>query len=183
MKILFFAGSLRAGSLNKKLVKEAMRAASATDGIDAVYADLKEYPMPPYDGDMESASGIPDTVRKLGAEIMAADALVVATPEYNGSISGVLKNAIDWLSREKPVSLSGKPLLLLAASTGALGGVRGLWHSRVPFEALGVHVYPGMMGLSNASNAFDEEGRLAEEKPAKQLQKLMGDYLAHLQKK
>jgi NAD(P)H-dependent FMN reductase len=182
MKILFFAGALRADSCNKKFVREAMRMVEAKGGHQTEFADLKDYPMPPYDGDIEASSGIPESTKKLGKKILEADALIISTPEYNGSIPGILKNVIDWLSREKPVSLTGKPLLLLAASPGALGGVRSLWHTRVPFEVLGVHVFPGMMGLPNAYNAFDEQVRLKEEKTAQQLQKLIDQFLGHIAK-
>jgi chromate reductase len=180
MKILFFAGALRADSCNKKFVREAKRLMEAKGGYETEFVDLKDYPMPVYDGDIEASSGVPETTIKLGEKIRAADAIVVSTPEYNGSIPGILKNTIDWLSREKNVSLTGKPLLLLAASPGALGGVRSLWHSRQPFEVLGVHVFPGMMGLSNAYTAFDDKLHLKEEKPAQQLQKLLDQFSAHI---
>ncbi len=180
MKILFFAGALRADSCNKKFVREAMRLMEAKGGYQVEFVDLKDYPMPVYDGDIELATGIPESVKKLGEKIRAADALVLSTPEYNGSIPGILKNVIDWLSREKAVSLNGKPLLLLAASPGALGGVRSLWHTRQPLEVLGVHVFPGMMGLPNAYNAFDDKLHLKEEKTVQQLQKLLDQYSAHI---
>jgi len=180
MKILFFAGALRKDSSNKKFVREAMRLTQAKGGIEVEFLDLIDYPMPPYDGDIESSSGVPENTQKLGGKIREADALVISTPEYNGGIPGTLKNIIDWLSREKTVSLAGKPLLLLAASPGALGGVRSLWHTRVPFEALGMHVFPGMMGLSGAYGAFDEQGKLREEKYIKQLQNTLDSYLGHI---
>ena len=180
MKILFFAGALRADSCNKKFVREAKRLVDAKGGYQTEFIDLKDYPMPVYDGDIEASSGIPETTVKLGEKIRAADAIVLSTPEYNGSIPGILKNTIDWLSREKNVSLAGKPLLLLAASPGALGGTRSLWHSRQPFEVIGVHVFPGMMGLSNAYNAFDDKLHLKEEKPAQQLQKLLDQFATHI---
>jgi chromate reductase len=182
MKLLYFAGALRADSCNKKFVREAMRLTEAKNAHQAEYIDLKDYPMPPYDGDIEASSGVPESTKRLGEKIAAADALVLSTPEYNGSIPGTLKNIVDWLSRDKPVSLAGKPLLLLAASPGALGGVRSLWHTRVPFEVIGVHVFPNMMGLPNAYNAFDEQGHLKEEKTIKQLQKLLDDYLQHIER-
>lgn len=134
-----------------------------------------------HNGDIETASGIPAGTAALGQKILAADALVISTPEYNGSIPGVLKNVIDWLSREKTVSLTGKHLLLLAASPGRLGGVRSLWHSRQPFEVLGVHVFPGMMGLPDAYNAFDAQGRLKDPKTAEQLKKTLGQFIQHVQ--
>lgn len=182
MKILFFAGSLRKDSSNKKFVREAMRLA-ANANMEMEYIDLKEYPMPPYDGDIETGSGIPASTQALGKKISEADALIIATPEYNGSIPGILKNVLDWLSREKPVSLAGKHLLLLAASPGALGGVRSLWHTRVPFEVLGVHVFPDMMGLPDAYNSFDEKGNLKDEKTAIKLQSLLDKFANHIRAK
>ncbi|HEU5048454.1 MAG TPA: NAD(P)H-dependent oxidoreductase [Rickettsiales bacterium] len=181
MKLLCFAGALRKDSYNKKFVREAMRFAREA-GAETEFVDLKDYPMPPYDGDIESTTGIPETTSALAKRIAAADALIISTPEYNGSIPGILKNVVDWLSREKPVSLTNKPLLLLAASPGALGGVRSLWHTRVPFEVLGVHVFPNMMGLQNASTAFDEQGKLKEEKPTQQLKKLVEQFITHIRK-
>ena len=179
MKLLIFAGSLRNDSCNKKFAREAMRFAKEA-GAEAEFIDLKEYPMPLYDGDIEATTGIPETTTNLGKKIAAADGLIISTPEYNGSIPGILKNVVDWLSRDKPVSLEGKHVLLIAASPGAMGGVRGLWHTRVPFEAMGVHVFPGMMGLSGAYTAFGEDGKLKEEKPLQQLKKLVEQYVSHI---
>ncbi|MFO1242208.1 MAG: NADPH-dependent FMN reductase [Rickettsiales bacterium] len=181
MKILFFAGSLRTGSLNKKFALEAKRLVDAKSGYETEFLDLKDYPMPVYDQDIQD-KGFPEAVIKLGEKIAGIDALVVSTPEYNGSIPSVLKNVIDWLSREKRVSIGDKPLLLISASMGALGGVRGLWQTRVPFEACGVHVFPTMMGLPAAHNAFDEKGELKEEKLKQQLQKLLDHFLKHIAK-
>lgn len=179
MKLLVFAGSLRADSCNKKFAREVLRLAKSSSA-DGEFLDLRDYPMPVYDGDIEAASGIPQTTAALGKKIAAADAVVISTPEYNGSIPGILKNAVDWLSREKPVSLEGKHLLLLAASPGMLGGVRSLWHSRQPFEVLGVHVFPGMMGLPNAYNAFNEQGELKDEKTMQKLKILLDQFITHV---
>lgn len=178
MKLLVFAGSLRADSCNKKFARAAVRFLEEL-GHEAEFLDLKEYPMPPYDGDIEAASGVPDTAQALSAKIAAADAVVISTPEYNGSIPGILKNVIDWLSRIKPVALTGKHLLLLAASPGALGGVRSLWHTRQPLEALGVFVYPGMMGLPKAYEAFDAGGKLKDAKTAESLRTLLAQFCTH----
>lgn len=179
MNFLFFAGSLRTDSLNKQYAREAMRLAREL-GVGAEFIDLRDYAMPVYDGDIEASSGIPDSVKKLGLKIAGADAVVISTPEYNGSIPGILKNVVDWLSRDKPVSITGKHLLLLAASPGAMGGIRALWHTRQPFEAIGVHVFPNMLGLSSAGAAFDEQGRLKEEKAAQQLKKTLEQFRAHV---
>jgi chromate reductase len=181
MNLLIFAGALRVDSCNKKFAREAMRLAEEM-GVAGEFIDLNEYPMPPYDGDIETASGLPDSTVSLGKKILAADALIISTPEYNGSIPGVLKNVVDWLSREKTVSLAGKHLLLLAASPGALGGTRSLWHTRQPFEVLGVHVYPGMMGLPNAYSAFDEQGRLKDEKTMQRLQSTVDQFIKHVRR-
>ncbi len=182
MHMLFFAGSLRADSYNKKYAREALRLAKEA-GAQGEFLDLRDYAMPIYDGDIETQSGIPETTKQLSAKIKAADALVISAPEYNGSITGVLKNTLDWLSREKPVSIAGKHVLLIGASPGALGGVRGLWQTRMPFEVLGAHVYPTVMGLPKADAAFDENGRLKDEKTAQQLGKLVGSFLQHVKGK
>ena len=178
MKLLVFAGSLRADSCNKKFAREALRLAQEA-GTEGEFLDLKNYPMPPYDGDIQASTGIPKMTADLAQKIAAADALIVSTPEYNGTIPGTLKNVIDWLSRCDPMPLDNKHVLLLAASPGALGGVRVLWHARQPFEALGVYVYPGMMGLSDAYNAFDDGGKLKDVKTQGRLKELVGAYIAH----
>ena len=118
MKVLVFAGSLRRDSVNKKLAREAARVLVEHSLARAEFVDLRDYPMPLYDGDREQNEGLPDEVVKLGARIAEADALIVATPEYNGSISSVLKSALDWISRIKPVPIAGKHLVLLSASPG-----------------------------------------------------------------
>jgi NAD(P)H-dependent FMN reductase len=179
MKLLVFAGSLRADSYNKKFAREAARLINNI-GANSEFIDLKEYPMPPYDGDIELSSGIPETTIKLCEKIITANALVISTPEYNGGIPGILKNVIDWISRKAPMPLKDKHLLLLSASPGALGGIRSLWHSRQPFEALGVHVFPDMMGLPNAHNAFDAQGHLHDEKTLLLLQDKITKFIKHL---
>lgn len=181
MHILFTAGALRTDSLNKKHAKEALRLAQEL-GHAGEFIDLREYAMPVYDGDDEAKNGVPENAKKLAEKIAAADALVISTPEYNGSIPGGLKNVIDWLSRLKPMPLADKHLLLLAASPGPMAGVRALWHTRVPFEAVGVHVYPTMSGLGGAGDAFDEQGRLKDEKRAKALKELLEKFAAHIGK-
>jgi len=178
MKLTVFAGSLRRDSLNKRFAREAARLLSAR-GHAADFVDLQPLAIPVYDGDVEAASGVPAGAQELSRRIAAADALVVSTPEYNGSIPGALKNTIDWLSRLKPVTLAGKPLLLLAASPGALGGVRSLWHSRQPFEVLGAHVFPDMLGLPRAHEAFDDAGRLKDAATLERLQGLLDRFAAH----
>ena len=181
MKLLVFAGALRTDSCNKKFAREAARLVKEA-GHEAEFLDLKDYPMPPYDGDIEAASGVPETTKKLSKKIAETDGIILSTPEYNASIPGMLKNVIDWLSRDKPVSLTNKHLLLLAASPGALGGTRALWHTRQPLAQLNMHVYPGMMGLNDAYNAFDTDGKLKDAKKLEQLKTLVESFLAHIKR-
>ncbi|MCA2961695.1 MAG: NAD(P)H-dependent oxidoreductase [Silvanigrellales bacterium] len=172
MTFLSFSGSLRKDSLNKKLA----RGIAARHG--GAFLDLQPLSLPVFDGDIEAA-GLPQGVNTLAARVAEASALVIAAPEYNGSISGVLKNALDWLSRVKTSPLSGKPVLLVGASPGALGAVRGLWHSRQPLDALGCHVFPNMMGISKSHEAFDTNDALLDAKLAQQLDALVSSFLEH----
>lgn len=179
MKIIFFAGALRSGSFNKILAKIAMEY-SAKKGFDCEFIDLKDHEAPLYDGDNESDSGVPTSIIDLHEKLKKADAWVVSCPEYNGSISGVLKNYIDWLSRVKDHCFTGKHVKLIASSAGALSGVRGLWHSRVPFEALGCHVFPSMTGIGANFAAFDENGNLKDHKHKEMLESNLDSFLSHL---
>src|SRR4051812_23259552 len=123
MKYLLFSGSLRTGSLNKKLVAVAEKIISGKAENEVSIADIRSLSIPVYDGDIEAA-GIPEGVKKLGSMIQAANAIVISSPEYNGSIAGSLKNTIDWISRLRPVPFEGKPVLLLGASPGGFGAIR-----------------------------------------------------------
>jgi NAD(P)H-dependent FMN reductase len=161
MKFAIMPGSLRQGSWNKKLAHVVERKL-VQDGHEVIFCDLKNFPMPVYDGDIEENEGIPEEVKNLDASIKASDALIVVTPEYNGSIPGILKNTVDWLSRMKPHCFQDRQVLLLAASPGPLGAVRSLWHTRQPFAVLEAHVYPGVYGLARADKAFDQQGDLVD---------------------
>lgn len=178
MKLLIFAGSLREGSLNKKFAKEAKRLIDEKGGHETEYLDLRDYPMPVYDEDIQN-QGFPENVNKLGEKIKQADAMILSSPEYNASIPGGLKNVIDWLSRLRPMPFANKPLLLMGTSPGAYGSVRGLWQVRIPFEMCNVHVYPGMYTLPHGGEAFDENGRLKDEKTIKSVSGLLEQFLAY----
>jgi NAD(P)H-dependent FMN reductase len=162
MKVLSFSGSLRKDSLNKKNCLHAQMILKEKGLAEVEVIDLTSLEIPLFNEDLEKASGLPKGVEVLCQKIAAADALVISTPEFNGSISGALKNAIDWVSRVKPLPWSAKHILLMAASPGYYGGMRGLWHTRVPLEALCAFVYPEMHSLPKAHEAFDADGRLRD---------------------
>ena len=166
--VLCFAGSLRADSLNKKLIKIAMAGAQEA-GAKVTYVDLSELPMPIYNGDDEDKSGLPENAKKFKKLMKEHDALLIASPEYNSSISAALKNAIDWASRpeggEKPLeAFKGKVAGVMACSPGALGGLRGLVHLRAILGNIGVIVLSEQTTIPGAMQAFNDHGDLSDEK-------------------
>jgi NAD(P)H-dependent FMN reductase len=181
VKIVTFAGALRAESVSKRLVREAANLLRAGHGVEADAIDLKDYPFPVYDTDTEHTIGIPDSIIALAQRIATANALIVASPEYNSGISSVLKTLVDWLSRVKPMPLSGKFLLLLSASPSGSGGVLGLSHTRAPFDHLGVHVFPQMVAVPRSHGAFDAEGALVDEKARRKLAEAVAAFVAHVE--
>ena len=176
MKILSLCGSLRVESLNRKLLAIAV-AIAEREGAVVDRSDARILDVPLYDGDIEAASGLPPAAAALAARIVASDALLIASPEYNFSVPGVLKNAIDWLSRAKPMPLRGKRALLLSASPSLVGGNRGLWALRMPLEAIGVHVYPDMFSLASADKAV-QDGALKDPQLAKLLDGMVKRWVA-----
>ena len=175
MKLLAFTSSLRSGSTNKKLVTLAAEIA-VRNGVEVDLADFHDFDTPSYDGDLQE-KGFPPGTLKFANRVQSADGLLLSLPEYNFSMPGNFKNSIDWLSRIKPQPLRGKSALLLSASISAVGGIRGLWQSRVPLEGLGVFVYPDMYTLSHSEEAFDENGKLKDEKKYERLEKIVKEYL------
>ena len=167
-KILAFAGSTRTDSFNKKLVKIAVSGARAA-GAEVTHVDLRDYPMPLYDGDLEAKEGIPENARKFKELMLANDGLLISAPEYNSGITGVLKNTIDWASRtapgEKPLAcFTGKVAALMSASPGALGGLRGLVHVRSILGNIGVLILSDQKSISKAGEAFNPDGGLKDPK-------------------
>ena len=161
VKILAFAGSTRESSYNKKLVNIASKIAQNT-GAQVKVIDLRDYPLPLYDGDLEEKSGVPDNALAVRAMMMESHGIILSCPEYNSAISAVLKNTIDWVSRPVPnqpalAAFTGKTAALLAASPGALGGLRGLASVRSILSNLGMIVVPKQYALSNAANAFNND--------------------------
>ena len=159
IKILAFAGSLRKGSFNKALIQAAVYVAPSNVEIEVF--DLEG--IPPFNQDLENNP--PPKVAEFKDKIRTADALLIATPEYNYSIPGILKNAIDWASRPKTTTpLWGKPVALMSASTGRLGGARAQYHLRQTFVFLDMHPVnrPEVM-LSMAHENVDANGNLTNE--------------------
>jgi chromate reductase len=175
-RILVFAGALRRESFNKKLARLAADAARAAGG-EVTLVDLRDLPMPLYDGDVESSDGIPANAKRFKELMLAHDALFISSPEYNSSISGVLKNTIDWASRtekgEAPLAcFEHKVAALVAASPGLLGGLRGLVTVRSILSNIRVLVLPEQLAVSKAHEAFDAEGKLVDPKHQAMLEKI-----------
>lgn len=181
-KILAFAGSTRKESFNKRLVSIAADGARKV-GAEVTAIDLAEYPLPLFNQDLEESNGMPENASKLKQLFVESDGLLIASPEYNSSVTGVLKNTIDWVSRptgdEEPMALtafSGKLAMLMAASPGGLGGLRGLVHLRAILSNLGVTVLPGEVAISKAHEAFEED-TLKDDRKQQQIREL-GEKLA-----
>lgn len=167
-RILAFAGSTRTESYNKRLVRIAAEAARAA-GSEVTLLDLRDYPLPLFDEDLEKAQGMPEKGQKLKTLFREHDGLLISAPEYNSSITGVLKNSIDWVSRPAPgepplVAFTGKVAALMSASPGALGGLRGLVHVRAILNNIGVLVLPDQLAVPRAFEAFTPEGTLKDAK-------------------
>lgn len=177
-KLLAFAGSTRSGSFNRKLIQVAVESARS-NGAEVTLLDLSDYPMPLYNGDLEESQGLPEPAQELAQLFDRHDGFLIAAPEYNSSITPLLKNTIDWISRPSDgVSglkhYSGKTAALFAASPGALGGLRGLFHCRQILTTLGVMVIPDQLALVHANDAFDDSGNLLDGKTQARVDKITG---------
>ncbi|RAQ39529.1 NADPH-dependent FMN reductase [Arthrospira sp. O9.13F] len=187
-KILAFAGSKREASLHKKLVKIATEGARQA-GAEVTFIDFQDLPMPLFDQDLQDREGLPETVLQFKQLLKTHHGFLIASPEYNSSITPLLKNAIDWASRsepgEPPLALTcfrGKVAALMATSPGGLGGLRGLFHVRSILESIGVLVIPEQKTLPNGYQIFDTDGNLKDEQQQQDVLKL-GESLTSLLKK
>lgn len=179
-RVLVFAGSTREHSLNKKLARAAAQLARM-QGLEPTFADLRDFPMPLYDGDLEREAGLPEGARAFKALLLSHPGWLVACPEYNSAITAVLKNAIDWASRPQPgeapaAAFRGKLVGLLAASPGNLGGIRGLYTVRQVLNGLGCLLLPTQFSLPQAGSAFGEDGALADAARAQALADLVREF-------
>ena len=185
-KILAFAGSTHTDSLNKKLVKIAAAGAKET-GVDVTIIDLRDFQMPLYDEDLEKKEGLPSSTRKLKELMQSNHGFLISSPEYNSSISGVLKNTIDWTSRQgddtSPMScFKDKVAGLMSASPGGLGGLRGLVHVRAILENIGVLVIPEQIAISKAHEVFNSDGSMKDPKQEQRVKSIGANLSDILQK-
>lgn len=165
-RIVAFAGSTRIDSYNKRLVKVAAAGAREA-GAEVTFVDLRDLPMPLYDEDLEAQEGIPPTALKFKEILRSHDGMLIASPEYNSSLTAVLKNAIDWASRPLPdepplACFADKVAAIMSASPGALGGLRGLVHLRAILGNIRVLVIPDQYAVVKAHEAFNANGSLKD---------------------
>ncbi|WP_334838330.1 NADPH-dependent FMN reductase [Nostoc sp.] len=182
-KILAFAGSTRIDSYNKKLVKIAADGAKAA-GAEVTYLDLRDLPLPLFDEDLEAQEGLPANARTFKDLLISHQGLLIASPEYNSSLTAVLKNAIDWASRPAPneaplAAFAGKVASIMSASPGALGGLRGLVHLRSILGNIKVLVLPDQIAVTKAYEAFNADGTLKDPKQQESIEQL-GDGLTKI---
>ncbi|MDE1827293.1 MAG: NAD(P)H-dependent oxidoreductase [Thaumarchaeota archaeon] len=185
-KILAFAGSTRTDSFNKKLVRIAATGATEA-GADVTIVDLRDFPMPLYDGDLEQKEGLPPNARKLKDIMLTHQGFLISSPEYNSSVSAVLKNTIDWASRQSEGETSlacfkGRVAGIMSASPGGLGGLRGLVHVRSILGNIGVLVMPDQIAIGKAHEAFNSDGTLKDKKQEEQVKMIGADVAKTLSK-
>ncbi|MCX4538142.1 NADPH-dependent FMN reductase [Streptomyces sp. NPDC002596] len=180
VRVLVFGAARRAGSTNAQLASLASGLV-AEAGAEVDMASMRDFDMPLYDGDVEAAEGLPAGALALCERIKRCDAFVISSPEYNGSVPGLLKNAIDWVSRVRPQPFKTRHALLLSASPSLIGGNRGLWALRVPLEHLGTRVYPDMFSLPRAHEGFTEDGRLAHPEAQERLAEIISGFMQLVQ--
>lgn len=181
MKFLVFAASHRPESDNRKLAKLAASQLAAKH-ITVDFAEYAEFDMPVYNDVTATTSGVPDIAQSFAKRAASANGIIIATPEYNWSYPGSLKNILDWTSRLKPNLLTGKTALLLSATPGSRGGILGLSHLKSPLEALALYVFPKAFPLGMAHTAFTADGTLAHEKQQRQLATIIDDYITFTRK-
>ena len=186
-RILAFGGSLRRDSCNQKLAAIVADGARSA-GADVTVISLRDFPMPLFDQDLEEQSGKPEAAARLKAVFREHDGLIIASPEYNSSVTAALKNAIDWVSRadrdDEPMlsALAGKTAVICSASPGALGGLRGLVHLRAILGNIGITVLPDQLAVSGAYQAFDADGSMTDAKQADRARQLGASLTRHLAK-
>jgi chromate reductase, NAD(P)H dehydrogenase (quinone) len=176
LRIATLPGSLRTGSFNRRLLKLA-ESLLADKGLEIDPLDLRDFPLPPYDGDREEQQGLPAEAWTLKARLAASHGVLIACPEYNYGISGMFKNVIDWTSRGGSNPWTGKIVGLMSASTGPIGGWRIMPQLRGTLSALGSIVVPKQVNVRDAKKVWDAEGNLLDEKLPAVVQTMLDDFL------
>lgn len=169
LRILVVAGSSRSGSLNAKLA-ELTAAVIVKRGAIADVKSVEVFDCPSFNQNVEKESGIPSGAEQFKKSLLENDAFIIASPEYNGSMPGHLKNIIDWVSRFRPQPFNERHAMLMSASPSMAGGNRGLWSLRIPLEHLGTRVYPDMFSLAMAHQAFTSDNQLSNDVLAKRFE-------------
>lgn len=168
-RFLIFSASLRNDSLNTRLAKFAATLIEKNGGkVD--YATMSEFDCPSFNQDLEVTNFQPTGAEEFRKRILANDAFIISSPEYNGSMPGLLKNSIDWVSRFRPQPFNERHALLMSASPSMGGGNKSLWSLRMPFEHLGARVFPDMFSLATAHKAFTPEEKIGDETLAKRFE-------------
>ena len=176
LRVVTIPGSLRAGSYNRKLLKLAEQFLEPHAELDRI--DLKDYPLPPYDQDIQDQQGIPQEAENLKDRIRAAQGVLVSAPEYNWSMAGAYKNVFDWTTRGKQVPWPGKVVGMMGASDGPWGTWRATPQYRQMYASCGAIVLPQSFNLPYAQNVWDENGKLSDDKLAGRVEKFVGQFLA-----
>ncbi|NCU05038.1 MAG: NAD(P)H-dependent oxidoreductase [Chitinophagaceae bacterium] len=176
IRFLVFSASLRKDSLNTHLAKLAAKIIEEHGG-EVDYANMSEFDCPSMNQDLEINNFHPAGAEEFRKRILTNDAFIISSPEYNGSMPGLLKNMIDWVSRFRPQPFNERHALLMSASPSMAGGNRALWSLRMPLEHLGTNVFPNMFSLAMAHKAFTAEGNIADETLAKRFEENLVSFM------
>lgn len=185
VKLLFISGSLRNGSFNTSLARYAHELTAGHDGVNATIINLADYPMPILDQDLHEQQGLPEHAARFKDAIQSCDGLFIASPEYNGFFPPILKNALDWASRNHmddeakntTPTFQGKVAAISSAAPGPMGGLRGLPFLRIYLSGLGIHVIPKQVAIGHAADAFDNNGHLAVESQDKLFRAMIEQFI------
>lgn len=183
IKLLFLSGSTRKDSLNEKLIKQAHSIATSMGNASVTHINLRDYEMPLYNGDLEEKSGLPKAAENLKTLFIEHHGIFIASPEYNSSISPLLKNSLDWISRKSTkeesdlLAFKGKVFALTSASPGQLGGMRGLVALRLMLSNIQAFILPNQVSISSADQAFNEDGALKDKSQHAKLSSLVQQFI------
>ncbi|HXH17651.1 MAG TPA: NAD(P)H-dependent oxidoreductase [Chitinophagales bacterium] len=177
LQILVFSASLRKDSLNTRLARLAVRAIEKNGG-KADFANMSEFDCPSMNQDLEVNDFHPPGAIEFRRRLLANDAFIIASPEYNGSMPGLLKNTIDWVSRFRPQPFNERHALLMSASPSMGGGNHGLWSLRIPLEKLGANIFSAMFSLATAHKAFTPEGNIEDATLAKRFEENIAAFMS-----